>query len=102
MEPPLKAKSGPEPTRITVGYGAGGGYAFQFVIPEGVTSDTGFLKLFVSTKYLDMSGVEQPAAADTVIGGRDSHAERLVMAVEIWSAVDAVVTMFIEEPPSPQ
>ncbi|KAJ7301266.1 caspase domain-containing protein [Mycena albidolilacea] len=102
MEPPLKAKSGPGPTRITIGYGAGGGYAFQFVIPEGVTSDTGFLKLFVSTKYLDMSGVEQPAAADTVIRGRGSHAERPAMAAEIWSAVDAVVTMFIEEPPSPQ
>ncbi|KAJ7302589.1 hypothetical protein DFH08DRAFT_826472 [Mycena albidolilacea] len=102
MEPPLKAKSGPEPTRITVGYGAGGGYAFQFAIPEGLTSDTGFRKLFVSTKYLDMSGVEQPAATDTVIGGRDFHAERPVMAAEVWSTVDAVVTMFIEDPPSPQ
>ncbi|KAJ7137943.1 caspase domain-containing protein [Mycena epipterygia] len=102
MEPPLKAKSGPEPTRITVGYGAGGGYAFQFVIPEGVTSDTGFLKLFISTKYLDMSRVEQPVAADTVIGGRDSQAERLVMDAEIWGAADAVVTMFIEEPSSAQ
>ncbi|KAJ7717814.1 hypothetical protein B0H16DRAFT_1798870 [Mycena metata] len=106
MEPPLKAKSSPEPTRITVGYGAGGGYAFQFVIPEGVTSDTGFLKLFVSTKYLEMSHVEQPAAADTVIGRRDSanysfpldsdaQAEHLVIDAEIWSTVDAVVTMFI-------
>ncbi|KAJ7841777.1 hypothetical protein B0H13DRAFT_2365566 [Mycena leptocephala] len=102
MAPPLPAKSdsSTEPTRITVGYGAAGGYAFQFVIPEGMTSDTGFLKLFVSTKYLDLKRIEQPAAVDVIYGGeRDADTHRPeVEKGEMWDAVDVAVTMYIEEP----
>ncbi|KAJ7481035.1 caspase domain-containing protein [Mycena galericulata] len=97
MTAPLPAKSGSEPTRITVGYGAGGGYAFQFIVPEGITSDTGFLKLFVSKKYLDLNRIEQPAAVDARAGGRDSASERIVLDAEIWGAVDVPVTIFTEE-----
>ncbi|KAF8144024.1 hypothetical protein K438DRAFT_1945599 [Mycena galopus ATCC 62051] len=45
MAPPLPRMPGDGPTRLTIGYGADGGYAFQFFVPEGITSDTGFLKL---------------------------------------------------------
>jgi hypothetical protein len=34
MAAPLPAKSGADPTQVTIGYGAGGGYAFTFVIPD--------------------------------------------------------------------
>ncbi|KAF7337827.1 hypothetical protein MVEN_02005600 [Mycena venus] len=89
MSPPLiaKSKSKSEPTRITVGYGASGGYAFQFVIPTGLTTDTGFLKLFVSTTYLDLKRIEQPAAVDVVFagGGRDPDAgSRPKVEAEMW------------------
>ncbi|KAF8164154.1 hypothetical protein K438DRAFT_2025362 [Mycena galopus ATCC 62051] len=45
MAPPLPRMPGDGPKRLTIGYGADGGYAFQFFVPEGITSDTGFLKL---------------------------------------------------------
>ncbi|KAJ7154179.1 caspase domain-containing protein, partial [Mycena filopes] len=54
---PAKLSPGSEPSRITIGFGPTGGYAVQFVVPEHLTSDTGFLKLFVSTKYLDLKGI---------------------------------------------
>ncbi|KAJ7706853.1 caspase domain-containing protein [Mycena rosella] len=101
MAAPLPAKKGADPTRITVGYGAGGGYAFQFVLPEGIVSDTGFLKVFYSTRYLDLKRIEQPAAVDALGVGRDSQAaERLAMDADIWGALDVAVTMFTvrEEP----
>ncbi|KAJ7138008.1 caspase domain-containing protein [Mycena epipterygia] len=88
MLPPLGVKCSPEPTRITVGYGAGGGYPFRFTIPEGMTFHTGFLKLFVSTKYLDLKRIEQPKAG----GGKNSHA----MDNEVWGALDVAVTKFTE------
>ncbi|KAJ7138041.1 caspase domain-containing protein [Mycena epipterygia] len=91
--PLFSVKSGPEPTRITVGYGAGGGYPFRFTIPEGMTSHTGFLKLFVSTKYLDLKRIEQPKA----VGGKNSHA--VSRDSEVWGALDVAVTKFIEKSP---
>ncbi|KAJ7264855.1 caspase domain-containing protein [Mycena haematopus] len=111
MTPPLLARSasssdtGAEPTRITVGYGASGGYAFQFVIPDGVTTDTGFLKLFVSTSYVDLTGIEQPAAADSVYGGeRDAGLESprkrpMLEDAEMWGALDVAVTMYTDDAP---
>ncbi|KAJ7193788.1 caspase domain-containing protein [Mycena pura] len=95
MQAPLPAKSGADPTRVTIGYGAGGGYAFQFVLPEGATSDTGFLKLFVSTKYLDLKAIEQPPAAEAG-RGRGSEA-RVSVDAELWAAEDVAITMYTEE-----
>ncbi|KAJ7772893.1 caspase domain-containing protein [Mycena maculata] len=97
MSAPLPAKSGSEPTRVTVGYGAGGGYAFQFVIPPGITSDTGFLKVFLSTKYLDLKWIEQAPAVDAVVGGRDSQVEPFTTDAEIWGALDVPITIFTED-----
>ncbi|KAJ6526230.1 caspase domain-containing protein [Mycena vulgaris] len=102
MAAPLPAKSGADPGRITVGYGTAGGYAFQFVIPEGLTTDTGFLKLFYSNRYLDLRRIEQPAAVEAMGGGRQSEGlERLALDTEIWGTLDVAVTLFTEEPPSP-
>jgi len=51
-EPPLNDKG-----EITVGMGTE--QAFTFSLPEGGTSARGFLKLFVSTEYLDLKWIEQ-------------------------------------------
>lgn len=106
MAAPLPAaKSDSEPTRITVGYGAAGGYAFQFVIPDGVTIDTGFLKLFVSTTYVDLKRVEQPAAVDAgqrLSQGRGEDGLRPEVDAEMWGVVDVAVTMYTglgQDPP---
>ncbi|KAF7337910.1 hypothetical protein MVEN_02014200 [Mycena venus] len=83
--PPLPAKSGPKPTRITVGYDTGG-YAFQ---------ETAFLKLFVSTQYLDFGRIRQPAAVDVV---RDAHGEQcLAVDTEMCGALDVAVTQWTRD-----
>ncbi|KAF8188777.1 caspase domain-containing protein, partial [Mycena galopus ATCC 62051] len=100
MAAPLPRMSGDVPTRLTIGYGANGGYAFQFIVPEGITSDTGFLKLFVSTKYLDLRRIEQPAVVDAAVGVRSTKTERFAIDAEIWGALDVAVTIIVEEPPA--
>ncbi|KAJ6622955.1 hypothetical protein B0H10DRAFT_2213970 [Mycena sp. CBHHK59/15] len=82
MSPPLPAKSGKEPTRITIGYGAGGGYAFQFHV--------------CVDKYLDLKGVEQPAAADAAMMGGGRHKRDAWMQM-LGTHGDVAVTMFIGE-----
>ncbi|KAJ7302593.1 hypothetical protein DFH08DRAFT_989052 [Mycena albidolilacea] len=99
MAAPLPRMSGDVPTRLTIGYGADGGYAFQFIVPEGITSDTGFLKLLVSTKYL-MRCIEQPAVVDVTVGGRTTKTERWAIDAEICCALVAV-TVIVEGPPAP-
>ncbi|KAF8205490.1 caspase domain-containing protein [Mycena galopus ATCC 62051] len=107
MSAPLPARSSAEPTRITVGYGPSGGYAFQFVIPDGVTTDTGFLKLFVSTSYLDLTHIEQHAAVDLYGGEKDhdvdSESPRTrwprMEEAEMWGALDVAVTMYTDDAP---
>jgi len=59
MDPPLPQPQGRDPMKLTVGYGAGGGDPFEFTLNPGEQSDTGFLKLFVSTKYVDMECITQ-------------------------------------------
>jgi len=57
MAPPLRAQN--ETSPVTVGYGAGGGFPFAFTFHENETSDSGFVKLFVSTTYVDLDWVTQ-------------------------------------------
>ncbi|KAK7038276.1 caspase domain-containing protein, partial [Favolaschia claudopus] len=105
MAPPLRRKVGSqsEPTRITVGYGASGGYAFQFVLPPGVGRDTGFLKLFVSTSYIDLGRVPQPTVQDIVsaeLGGRGPEKQEAwprLQEAETWGALEVAVTMYMDQ-----
>ncbi|KAJ7146545.1 caspase domain-containing protein [Mycena epipterygia] len=50
---PLKANGG----KVSVGMGGEG--AFWFTLPPGSTKSTCFIKLFVSTRYLDLAWIEQ-------------------------------------------
>ncbi|KAJ7252007.1 hypothetical protein C8J57DRAFT_1077638 [Mycena rebaudengoi] len=45
-----------------IGYGAGGGFPIEFGL-EGKDYDAGFLKVFISTEYADMSSLVQNSAA---------------------------------------
>ncbi|KAJ7027242.1 caspase domain-containing protein [Mycena alexandri] len=88
--PPHHQKApGPAPETVTVGYGAGGGYPIQFRLEEGKNRDTGFLKVFVSTKYVDMRHMEQESAGEapqrlTVVKGLETG---------IWGAWLGAVTV---------
>ncbi|KAK0234514.1 hypothetical protein EDD85DRAFT_792552 [Armillaria nabsnona] len=44
---------------LTIGYGASGMVPHLYTLREGQDVDVGFLKLFFSTKYLDLSGIVQ-------------------------------------------
>jgi hypothetical protein len=60
MAAPLPAQhKDSEPSELKVGYGAADVEAFQFTLPNGIPADVGFLRLFVSTTYVDMSVLEQ-------------------------------------------
>ena len=44
---------------LTIGYGSGGARAHSFYLHDGQDVDVGYLKLFLSTEYVDYSHVPQ-------------------------------------------
>ena len=44
---------------LTIGYGAGGGVPRSFYLRKNQEVDIGFLKLFISTEWVDYSRIEQ-------------------------------------------
>lgn len=90
MDAPLHSQRGPGPSRLTIGYGAGGGDSLKLTVKAGELSDTGFFKLFVFPKYVDMDWLAQgPAfeASDT------RKVERGSKRVDVWGAWIAAVTV---------
>lgn len=65
MAPPLKAADSPKhPGTLPIGYGAGGGDPFIFIVSEEVSFETSFLKFFVSERYVNMDYIKQCSAFD--------------------------------------
>lgn len=54
MDPPLSPGGS-----LSIGYGSGGSAPFTYYIEEGQTVDVGFLKLFVTSEYVDFSNIPQ-------------------------------------------
>lgn len=44
---------------LTIGYGSGGSQPHTFYLNEGQDVDVGYIKLFLSTEYVDYSHVPQ-------------------------------------------
>ncbi len=44
---------------LAIGYGASGTVPHMYTLREGQDVDVGFLKLFFSTQYIDLSGIVQ-------------------------------------------
>jgi len=55
---PAARKTG-EPGVLTIGYGASGVGPFQYALADNLDADLSFLKVFLSTKYMDLSFVAQ-------------------------------------------
>lgn len=94
MAPPLRAGKGLDP--ITIGYGAGGGFPIEFSLSKNengelLPSDTGFVKLFVSTVYLDLDWIRQssPFEHAEAVGSRPAH-RRMIPLVSSWTGVITV------------
>lgn len=59
VEPSIPNASDDKPKVLTVGYGSGGHAPQQYVLRERQDTDVGFLKLFVTTRYVRYDGVAQ-------------------------------------------
>ncbi|CCM00516.1 uncharacterized protein FIBRA_02550 [Fibroporia radiculosa] len=59
VDPPLRGKS-----FFTIGYGNSGTNPRDFYLREGQKLDVGFLKVFLSTEYVDLSHIPQPSPFD--------------------------------------
>jgi len=55
VDPPLPPNGG----SLTVGYGSGGGTPKKYNLREGQDIDIGFMKLFLSDRYVDLSKIPQ-------------------------------------------
>ncbi|PBK66463.1 hypothetical protein ARMSODRAFT_1021270 [Armillaria solidipes] len=60
---------------LAIGYGASGTVPHMYTLRKGQAVDVGFLKLFFSTKYLDMSGIVQESPFTESRGGERAAPE---------------------------
>ena len=67
---------------LKVGYGVAGVEAFEFSLADGLNSDVTFLKLFVSTVYVDMTVIEQSSPFLNHRGGKKVKPP----TVDVWDA----------------
>ncbi|VDB83370.1 unnamed protein product [Peniophora sp. CBMAI 1063] len=91
--PPLIAGS-KEP--LPLNYGDAGSLPFIFRLPNNIHREVGFLRLFVSTHYTDLSSIEQGPVVEP---GRDS--EQVVShkaSTQGWDAVTFAVVITDEKP----
>lgn len=89
MSAPLEARVGTDPPpQLAVGYGAAGADALAFSLDETVDSDFGFLKLFVSTVYIDLRVVEQISPFSN---NRGPKKIKLPPATDLWGAWTYVI-----------
>lgn len=72
MLAPLKRNKGDDrPSLFTLGYGGFGTDSIEFYLPPGGETDSGFLKVFLTTTYVDMTNVAQPPISE-LFGSRGS------------------------------
>ena len=88
------------PTYVTVGYGPGGFDPIEYSLPDGKTSNTGFLKVFVSTKWVDMGWMTRLHPFTDVLdsfpvppGVVKSRGRKEDQDVGVWDAYIAAVTI---------
>ena len=98
MSAPLPAPRNGTPTSIRIGYGSIGECPFEFIVPEGKESDTGYLKLVLSTKYVDLhEWVAQPSpfkVEDNVDNRSGQQMNR--SEIDVWDALVASITVVTE------
>jgi hypothetical protein len=79
-----------KPSKITIGYGSGSRDAIQFSVPRNKAQDSGFLKVFVSTEYVNMKILlqEPPFTA----GIRGAKLVSLTRPTSYWNAWTYILT----------
>ncbi len=64
---------------LTIGYGASGTVPHMYTLREGQDVDVGFLKLFISTEYMDLSGIVQGSPFNIIRGAQRAAPESRYM-----------------------
>ncbi|KAF8433706.1 caspase domain-containing protein [Boletus edulis BED1] len=65
MLAPLKRREAvDQPSSFALGYGAFGTDPIEFYLPQGRKTDSGFLKVFLTTSHVDMTNVAQPPISE--------------------------------------
>ncbi len=72
---------------LNIGYGASGTVPHIYALRKGQDVDVGFLKLFFSTEYLDLSGVVQGSPFIECRGGTRAVPE----SSNLWDAMRVAV-----------
>jgi hypothetical protein len=81
MAAPLAARhDDSKSSELPVGYGSAGREVLQFSLPAGVTTDIGFMKLFISTTYIDMTALAQESPFHAARGTRRAKPP----SMDIW------------------
>ncbi|KAF8815985.1 hypothetical protein BYT27DRAFT_7209205 [Phlegmacium glaucopus] len=91
MSAPLRGQHGANPGKVTIGYGAGGGFPLELTLPPGRSSDTGFLKLFVSTTPVSLDWIAQDSLLDGV--SKRHLVDREILDSACWDAWIATITV---------
>ncbi|PBK59436.1 hypothetical protein ARMSODRAFT_1027392 [Armillaria solidipes] len=73
---------------LTIGYGASGTVPHMYTLRKGQDVDVGFLKLFFSTEYVDLSGVVQNSPFDDV---RQSGRPQVRKSLYLWHTMCVAV-----------
>jgi hypothetical protein len=79
VDPPLLAQNS-----LTIGYGASGFPPITYFLPPGQEIDVGFIKLFISTQYIDLGNIPQNSPFDE--SDRASGIEKK-KAPAIWGTI---------------
>ncbi|KAI0032857.1 caspase domain-containing protein [Vararia minispora EC-137] len=90
----LQPSSGPgsEPTLpanrdLPIGYGDGGGVPHQYFLRQGQDVDVGFLKLFLSTRPVDLDNVPQKTPFEDMDKSRNQTRQKKRETVPTWDAL---------------
>jgi hypothetical protein len=94
MSPPLlRGKTKDEPYKLSIGYGASGTDAIQFSLPPGARVDSGFLKVFVSTAWVNMEVLTQGSSLVTPM----YHSRTTTLPLgDVWDAWTFVLTVIAQ------
>jgi len=62
--PPLPCQKHDQASKLFIGYGDSSADTLKFSLPEGTIADSGFLKIFASTSYVDLESITRLSLMD--------------------------------------
>ena len=76
---------------LTIGYGAGGGLPLCYELPRGIDIDVGFLKVYLTTKPIDLECLEQESPFSLFRGLSSTPDIHTLEAEDQWRTITCTV-----------